>query len=216
MLRHMIQKEDPKNRSHLYYISYYRYENKDSKKPFSSSLTVSSVRSESKTEHASVDKGNDYSSARRCFVCGGPHFKRDYPMRREGASNHSSVSSSSGSNRRFNPAAKAKACAAGQQTTNINDSQLASPAVQEGVDAHARRCKVRSAVKTPPSLTTRTDCETSLINEGVNSFEVTAAVKCDNKRSVCNSSECSEPYVDVTENEFYHCQYTMIEVKKFV
>jgi hypothetical protein len=191
----------------------YKYENKGTKKPFSPSSTVSSVRSESKTEHASVDKGSDYSSARRCFVCGGPHFKRDCPMRKEGASNHSSGSSISGSNRRFNPAAKANACAAGQQAANINDNQLASPAVHEGVDAQARRCEVRSEVKTLPSLTTRTDCEKSLINESVDSFELTAAVKCDNEHGTCSSSECSEPCVDATENEFYQCQYTMIDVK---
>jgi hypothetical protein len=122
----------------------YKYENKGSKKPFSPSSTASIVGSEPKTEHASVDKGNDYSSACRCFVCGGPHFQRDCSMLKEGASNHTSGSSNSGSNRRFNPAAKAHACAAGQQDANVNDSQLALPAVQEWVDAHARRCEVRS------------------------------------------------------------------------
>jgi hypothetical protein len=156
----------------------YKYENKGTKKPFSPSSTVSSVRSESKTEHASVDRpnGSDYSSARRCFVCGGPHVKRDCPMRKEGASDHSSGSSararaSTCVHARLyvrararcesalileaiedNPAAKANACAAGQQAANIHDSQLVSPAVHEGVDAQARRCEVRSEVKTPPSL----------------------------------------------------------------
>jgi hypothetical protein len=70
-----------------------------------------------------------------------------------------------------------------------------------------------SQVTTPPSLNTRTNCETSLINEDVDSFEVTAAVNRDNECGVCSSSECSESCVNATENEFYHCQYSLIEEK---
>jgi hypothetical protein len=79
----------------------YKDEN-SSRKPFSSSTTTTAVEAESKNDHVSVDKSSHNLGARRCFVCGGPHFKRDCPTRKEGNSNHSDASGNSGSGRKFN------------------------------------------------------------------------------------------------------------------
>jgi hypothetical protein len=111
-------------------------------------------------------------------VCGGPHFKRDCPTRKEGNSNHSGASGNSGSGRKFNYAAKANARAAGQQAANVENIQCASPAVQEGSDAQTRRCEFMSEVMTPPPLMAHPDYGTPSSIEGVDSFNVTAADHC--------------------------------------
>jgi hypothetical protein len=190
----------------------YKDEN-SSRKPLSSSTTTTAVKAESKNDHVSVDKSSDDSGARRCFVCGGPHFKRDGPTRKEGNSNNSGDSGNSGSGRKFNSAAKANACAAGQQAADVENIQCASPAVQEGSDAQTRRCEFMSEVMTPPPLMTRPDYGTPSSVEGVDSFNVTAADHCASEHDECSKSECSEPCVDATDTEFYQCQYAMVEIK---
>ena len=193
----------------------YKYEEKGYKKPFSKPFTAVAVKPESKAEYVSVDKGGDNKSGRGCFVCGGPHMKRDCPKRKEGV--HAKEEQNSGSGyaaggKKFTNTAKTNVCAAGPQSTAMSDGGQMSSVAQQG--AQACCSKIMPEFVSPKPLVARLASESALSVDCVNNNDSHNTIDNNHRGggADCNN-DCDEPFVDASDAEFYQCQYAMIDIK---